>query len=307
MLIVFPSAYGMCFGVKDALTKVNTLAAPGQATIWGELVHNPDVNSQLRERGFQLQSESGRDIPATPDVVVTAHGISNRQRQRLEEAGKTVHDTTCPLVRKVHRMAMHLHNRGYHIVVVGKPGHVEVEGLIGDLEHYTVVPGPAQARTIPTEKLAVLAQTTTPPFLFQETVARLKELHPDCEVKVVDTVCQPTRDRQEAMEQLIPRVDTVVVVGGRKSNNTLRLCELARQQGKRCYHVERAEELENRWFEGARVVGLTAGTSTPDDMIKQVYRRLLSFARGLRQAVTQRQALQIFPTRHLANRQLAAT
>lgn len=278
MLVVFPNAYGMCFGVKDALVKLDNSPNANDTTIWGELVHNPEITRNLRARGFAVQTESARSVPPTAAVVITAHGISDTQRTKLVEAGKEIIDTTCPLVRKVHRSALFLHNRGYHIAIVGKPGHVEVEGLVGDLERYTVIASPEKASRIDAEKIAVLAQTTTPPALYQSVLKRIQELHPGTEVRVVDTVCQPTRDRQQAMEDILPRVDAVVVVGGKTSNNTRRLFELAQEQGKLAWHVERADEILPFWFENVRVVGIAAGTSTPDETIQQVHRRILELA-----------------------------
>ena len=295
MLIVYPGAYGMCFGVKDALAQLvgpaRSTPRPKDATIWGELMHNPDINHKLRCLGYTLEPENARTLPATPVVVITAHGVSDAQRRALLEAGKEIVDTTCPLVRKVHRSAMLLHQQGYHIVIVGKSGHVEVEGLVGDLEHFSVVSGPSQVAALSAARIAVLAQTTTPPALFRETCERLRMLHPDREVRVQDTICQPTRDRQRAMEELLPRVDAVVVVGGRSSNNTIRLCEVARQYGKRCYHVERPEDLRSQWFEGTDIVGLAAGTSTPDETIRAVHRRLLEIGAPARKQRSQPQRI----------------
>lgn len=278
MLIVMAREMGMCFGVKDALEMARQYPDPSRVTIHGELVHNPQVNAELSGRGYQVSGELGRNVPGTPAVMITAHGVSHVERQRLTEAGKEVIDTTCPLVRRVHKTALLLHKQGYHIVVVGKPRHVEVEGLVGDLERYVVWPDAGSVVRLEAPRLAVLAQTTTQPGVFDAVVASVERLHPDREVRRVDTICAPTRERQAAAQELMGRVDAVVVVGGKTSNNTRALAGLAAQCGLPCQHVETAEELDVEWARRFRIVGLTAGTSTPDEVIAAVHRRLLQAA-----------------------------
>lgn len=278
MLVLFARQMGMCFGVKDALALTEQIADPHKTTILGELVHNRIVQKRLEERGFHTLPESRRDVlPSTPKVMVTAHGVSNRYRNELQD--KEVVDTTCPLVRRVHKTVLHLAKHGYHVVIVGKPGHVEVEGLVGDLESATVWPTAAEARPLPYPRIAVASQTTTPPETFRQTVARIKELNPGKEIRVTDTICTPTRERQAAVEELLPKVELLVVVGGKNSNNTRRLCEMAERYGKPFLHVEDARELQPEPFLNLKRVGLTAGTSTPDDTIQAVHRRLLEIDR----------------------------
>ena len=279
MLIVVAREMGMCFGVKDALEMAQKHPDPSRVTIHGELVHNPQVNESLTQRGFRVNSEQQRTVPATPEVMITAHGISHRERQRLTGAGKQLIDTTCPLVRRVHKTAILLERQGYLIVVVGKPGHVEVQGLVGDLEHYVIWPTPDCVSPQGAPKLAVLAQTTTRPEVFEEVCEQVRRLHPGREVRRVDTICAPTRARQAAGHELLARVDAVVVVGGRSSNNTRALAGLAEQRGLPYQHIETAEELDLEWARRFRILGLTAGTSTPDEVIAAVHRRLLQARR----------------------------
>ena len=278
MLIVLARAMGMCFGVKDALELARRHPEPERVTIHGELVHNPQVQADLAARGYRQTAEHSRGVPDSPEVMITAHGVSHRERQRLTEAGKLLVDTTCPLVRRVHKTALLLQRQGYFIVVVGKPGHVEVEGLVGDLERYAVWPTVESVARLEAPRLAVLSQTTTRPQVFEEVFAEVCRRHPDAEVRKVDTICAPTRERQTAAQELLDRVQAVVVVGGRTSNNTRALAQLAAQRGLPCQHVECAEELDLEWARGFRIVGLTAGTSTPDDVIQAVHRRLLEAA-----------------------------
>lgn len=280
MIIVQAQAMGMCFGVEDALALADGVDEPQSTTILGEIVHNGRVQAHLRQRGFPSQSEQNRtQLPETPAVLITAHGISEHYRQRLQEAGKSLVDTTCPLVTKVHRMAAHLAHKGYRLVLVGKPGHVEVLGITEDHPDALVFPSLASVQGELGARLAVLAQTTTPPDLFEAVLEEVRRRNPQAEVRVADTICRPTRDRQQAIQSLLHRVEALVVVGGANSNNTLRLLEQAQAKGLPCWRVEGPEELRDTWFEGLRVVGLSAGTSTPKASIEAVHRRLLQIAR----------------------------
>ena len=280
MLIILAQAMGMCFGVKDALQAVDSLDNPRNVTILGEIVHNPTVQKGLLRRGFRSQAETDRaQLPESQQVLVTAHGISQTYRSRLDRAGKEVVDTTCPLVVKAHKAAAFWFSKGYQLVLVGKPGHVEVLGITEDFPTTLVVTGPQDVAAGLAPKVAVLAQTTTPSGLFHQVVERVSQLNPGSLVKTVDTVCRPTKERQTANQELLRKVEAVVVVGGANSNNTLRLVEQAQAKGLPCWRVEDASELKQEWFSGFRLVGLTAGTSTPQESIDAVHRQLLQWGR----------------------------
>lgn len=274
MLVVQAEHLGMCFGVKDALAGMRELERPEEVTVYGELVHNPVVTDEIARRGFRQLGETERELPATPRVLVTAHGISLAARRRLEEAGKTLHDTTCPLVRRVHKAALHYHRQGYTVIVVGRHGHVEVEGLVGDLQRFRVVSKPQEVRTWSDGPFAVVNQTTIPPDQVQVVHQAIRLANPEQEILFTDTVCGPTRDRQEAVDRLLDRVEALVVVGGPNSHNTLQLGQKAERRGKPWWRVTTASELRPEWFQGLRLVGLTAGTSTTDETVAEVSRRL---------------------------------
>lgn len=285
MEIVRAEALGLCFGVRDALAAAFALDDPRSVTLHGELVHNKDVQRALTERGFASVPEDARDVPPpTPRVLITAHGVSGRERARLEQAGKQLVDTTCPLVMRAHEAALRLSREGFHVVVIGQPGHVEVRGLVGDLESYDVVARPEDARPLPHTRLGLVCQTTTPERVVHAVREALSAANPQAELRFVDTACQPTKDRQLALQRLLEQVDAVVVVGGRHSNNTRELVRSCAERGVRALHVERPGELEAAWFEGCRRVGLTAGTSTPDEQVDAVHAALEEIAnrRGTR-------------------------
>jgi 4-hydroxy-3-methylbut-2-enyl diphosphate reductase len=277
MKVILAAEMGMCFGVRDALRIAETVPDPSAVTIHGELVHNEDINRRLRERGFHLQEESRREtLPATDRVLITAHGISERSATRLREAGKTLIDTTCPLVRRVHDMVATLVREGRFIVIVGQPGHVEVLGIVEDLDTCAVVADEHAVQTWPYRRIGVVAQTTASPQRVETVFARVRCLNPDADVRLVDTICRPTRLRQNAVEDLLRQVEALVVVGGRTSNNTRKLAERAAAQGVPCQHVSHADELDLIWCSQFDTVGLTAGTSTPDSIIQAVHQRLLT-------------------------------
>ncbi len=272
---------GMCFGVRDALTKTQTISNPVQVTVFGQLVHNPVVRERLAARGFGMLEESQRGhLPDSTHVLVTAHGISEKTRTALLAAGKQLIDTTCPLVKKAHAAAQRLQEQGCHVIVIGTPGHVEVNGIVEDLTSFTIAENPAAVQTYPFTKLGILCQTTTPTAVAAAVRAKVAELNPQAHIQFIDTVCQPTKDRQTALEELLSQVQAMVVVGGHNSNNTRRLVDRCRQRGIPAYHVQCAAELQPQWFEGVQIVGLTAGTSTLPETIDAVYHALSTITRS---------------------------
>jgi 4-hydroxy-3-methylbut-2-en-1-yl diphosphate reductase len=271
--------YGMCFGVRDAMDLALRLTGSGPVTILGDLVHNPDVVSRLDTAGA-TRARRPEEV-GTHAVLLTAHGTADRVKLQLRLAGHEVHDATCPLVTRVHLVIARLVAEGFFPVVIGQADHVEVRGLVGDLEDCEVILNEADLTRLEKRfgrgkgaRLGVVAQTTQPLQKVRELVQELQHRLPAALVRFIDTVCQPTKDRQEALRKLVSETDVVIVVGGPDSNNSRKLTELARHLGRPAYQVSRAAELRPEWFTGARVVGLTAGTSTPEEVIHEVRDRL---------------------------------
>ena len=282
MKILKATHLGQCFGVRDALALANRSAAEGPLTILGDLVHNETVVSDLRSRGVRI--ESRLEAVDTPTVMITAHGASHRQRLSIEASGHRVIEATCPLVRFAHDQVLHLARAGYHPVIVGQRDHVEVRGLTGDLDAYDVVLTEADIDTLESRpRFGVASQTTQPIARVRALVERLRGRFPGSEVRFVDTVCQPTKQRQLAAERLAEVCDVVIVVGGRRSNNTRQLAETCGRGGSRVYQIQTAADLRLEWLQEAEMVGLTAGTSTPDGVIDAVERalRVLAITRGI--------------------------
>jgi 4-hydroxy-3-methylbut-2-enyl diphosphate reductase len=275
MNVLKADVMGMCFGVRDALKVMDTVAEPSAVTIHGELVHNEAVLTQLEARGFRMTSEADRRrLPPTPLVLITAHGVSDAERRRLESAGKKLVDTTCPLVLRAHEAARKLQRDGFHVLVIGRRGHVEVQGVIEDLHSFDVIQVPEEVRRYPHARLGIMCQTTATADNVAEVRAAVARLNPHAEIRFIDTVCHPTKDHQQALERLLDQVEAMVVVGGRNSNNTRELVARCRQRGVPAVHVQSAADLDPEWFAGYETVGLTAGTSTLDSTIQEVHRAL---------------------------------
>ncbi len=275
MEVIKAEEMGLCFGVRDALEAAAAVPDPAQVTIHGELVHNPTVTRRLADAGFHQSAEHDRVATGdTPMVLITAHGVSDAERRRLVDAGRSLIDTTCPLVRRAHDAARTLAAEGRHILLVGRAGHVEVRGIVEDLSSVDIIASPDDVERYPHQRLGIISQTTTPPDVLAAVLERVTVLNRESDIRFMDTVCQPTKARQEAVRDLLGRVDAVVVVGGRNSNNTQRLVHQCRERDVRAFHVEGADDLDPAWFVGIETVGLTAGTSTLARTIDEVQRAL---------------------------------
>ena len=269
MRIIRAEHLGMCFSVRDAIALALRQAASEPLTVLGDLVHNETVLAELRARGVKIaQQVSAVD---TPNVMITAHGASERAMARARERGLAVTEATCPLVRLAHRAVVKLARDGYHPVIVGKREHVEVRGLTEDLDDFDVVLSDADVLGLRERaRFGVAAQTTQPIERVRELVRLIRRRFPHAEVRFIDTVCRPTKQRQHAAIELAQQADAVVVIGGAHSNNTQELVRVCSRYCSRVYHVQAAADLREEWFERAQTVGVTAGTSTPDASIDEV-------------------------------------
>jgi 4-hydroxy-3-methylbut-2-en-1-yl diphosphate reductase len=277
MKIVRAEHLGMCFGVKDAIALAVGIAKQEPLTILGDLVHNETVLAELRAQGIQLAQQP--EDAATRTVMVTAHGTSERKLIETRSRGLNVLEATCPLVQVAHRSLARLVGEGFHPVIIGKRDHVEVRGMTEDLDEFDVVLGGedvANLRGCP--RFGVIAQTTQPIDKVRQLVQLLRERFPQSEVRFIDTVCQPTKQRQNAAIELARQCDVVVVIGGAHSNNTHELVESSLRFCARVHHIQTAADLHEEWFRAEDTVGITAGTSTPDEVIDEVEHRLRDLA-----------------------------
>lgn len=281
--------YGMCFGVRDALRSTHTAAKRRPVTLLGQLVHNEEVDRDLDQLGVRRGSLDDLASAATNSVVISAHGTSDRMRQKWQETGHQVIDTTCPLVRKAHDALSLLVNEGYHPVIIGQATHIEVRGMTGDHPQASVILDEADIQQLPDgQRFGVIAQTTQPLDRVLQTIEAIRAARPGAEIRFIDTVCRPTKQRQTALDQLCQDCDLIIVIGGSNSNNTRQLTDKAIRHGCRAHRVTNASELQPEWFQNARHVGVTAGTSTLDETVDQVVTTLRrwSFSQRIDQALT---------------------
>jgi len=273
MKVIRAEHLGMCFGVKDAIALAVETAERKPLTILGDLVHNETVLAELRARGIQFEQKSAK--VGTQTVMVTAHGASERAMNETRQHGLNVLEATCPLVHVAHRSLKKLVGEGFHPVVIGKRDHVEVRGMTEDLKDFDVVLDEndmVNLRQRP--RFGVIAQTTQPIEKVRRLVQLIRERFRNSEVRFIDTICQPTKQRQNAAVELAQKSDVVIVIGGAQSNNTHELVKTCSQFCSRVHHVQTAGDLQSEWFADAETVGITAGTSTPDLVIDAVERLL---------------------------------
>ena len=269
MKIIKAEHLGMCFGVRDAIALAVNTARHEPLTILGDLVHNETVLADLRERRIHFAQSPG-DV-ATPTAMITAHGASDRAIAEARGQGLKVLQATCPLVHFAHRALAQLVQEGFHPVIIGQREHVEVRGLTGDLDTFDVVLSADDvARLSPRPRFGVVAQTTQPVDQVDYLTNLIRRRFPQSVVSYRDTVCQPTKQRQQAALDLALQADVVIVIGGVHSNNTRELVATCRRHCDQVHHVQTAEDLRPEWFSAEQTVGLTAGTSTPVETINAV-------------------------------------
>ena len=273
MQVLRATHLGMCFGVRDAIALALEHAEAGPLTVLGDLVHNPTVLNTLAAKGVVAV----RDVSevTTDTVMVTAHGTSQRALARTRALGLNVVEATCPLVDVAHRAVASLERDGYHVVIVGQRDHVEVRGLTGDLDRFDVVLSDDDVLALDEHpKIGIAAQTTQSLDKVRRIVALIRRRFPASDVRFIDTVCKPTKQRQSAAVEMAQQADVVIVVGGATSNNTRELVKTCAQYCARVHHVQTDADLQAEWLRDAEVIGLTAGTSTPDEVIDRVEARI---------------------------------
>lgn len=259
----------MCFGVRDAIALATDTAQREPLTILGDLVHNETVLAELQAGGIQFQREP--ESVATRNVMITAHGTSERTLSQTRGRGLNVIEATCPLVHVAHRALAKLVAEGAFPVIIGRRDHVEVRGMTDDLAEFDVVLSSDDVMKLQAhERFGVIAQTTQPIERVRKLVQLIRQRFPQSEVRFIDTVCQPTKQRQQSAIELAQGCSVVIVIGGTHSNNTSELVATCSTYCKRVHHVQTADDLRVEWFGKADTVGITAGTSTPDAIIAAV-------------------------------------
>ncbi len=285
MKVSLANALGTCFGVQDAINLAMTPDFGADLTIVGQLVHNPQVNESLKKNGVSLVNDiDAMDQIKTKKVMITAHGAAETTKKKLSDAGHTVFDASCPLVMRVHKTIKSMVQKDYFPVVIGQQDHVEVKGIVGDLEDFLVINNMSDLEKIEQagkRRLGIVSQTTLQVEKAEHLVSKIRNLECVDEVYFVNTICQPTRDRQIAVRDLADQVDIMIVIGGYNSSNTKKLVQVCEEKNIQAYHIESFSQLEGDWFHNKKHVGITAGTSTPEYVINEVHEAILKIAREI--------------------------
>ena len=277
--ILLAEPRGFCAGVDRAIEIVEKALVKFGRPIYvrHEIVHNTYVVNDLKARGAIFIEELD-DVPPGATLVFSAHGVSQAIQREAARRGFQIFDATCPLVTKVHVEVAKLHKEGYEFIMIGHKGHPEVEGTMGQLDsgiHVVEdVADVAKVQPSQTAKLAVVTQTTLSVDDAAEISAAVKARFPNVREPKQQDICYATQNRQDAVKVMSPQVDIVIVVGSPTSSNSNRLRELAKKLGTESYMVDNAEELKAEWFEGRSRVGLTAGASAPEILVKAVIDRI---------------------------------
>jgi 4-hydroxy-3-methylbut-2-enyl diphosphate reductase len=239
-----------------------------------QIVHNVHVVASLEAKGAIFVEETD-EVPEGKTVVFSAHGVSPLVHEQAAARNLKTIDATCPLVTKVHHEVRRFATEDSEILLIGHHGHEEVEGTAGEApDRVRIVDGLDGARTIqptPGKNLVWLSQTTLSVDETMEAVAILKERFPEIQAPPSDDICYATQNRQEAIKEIAPQADLVIVVGSRNSSNSVRLVEVALEYGaKASYLIDYAEEIQDEWFTGVETIGLTSGASVPEILVKDV-------------------------------------
>lgn len=279
MQIILANPRGFCAGVERAIAIVERALEKFGAPIYvrHEVVHNKFVCDDLRTKGAVFIDELS-DVPAGSTVIFSAHGVSQAVREEAEARGLKVFDATCPLVTKVHVEVAKMNKEGHEIIMIGHRGHPEVEGTMGQSKggmHLVETVADVENLEIKTAtSLAYVTQTTLSVDDASRVIEALKTRFPEIIGPKKDDICYATQNRQDAVKELAVKSDVVFVVGSKSSSNSNRLREVAELLGTKAYLVDQAEQIDPAWLEGASRIGVTAGASAPEVLVKSVVDRL---------------------------------
>jgi 4-hydroxy-3-methylbut-2-en-1-yl diphosphate reductase len=295
--VVLASPRGFCAGVVRAIDVVNLALDVYDEPLYvrREIVHNPHVVDSLRNKGAIFIDELD-EVPPGRRVIFSAHGVSPEVWRQAGERSLKVIDATCPLVTKVHLEARRFAARGYSIVLIGHPGHEEVEGTMGEApEHMVLVSTVEEVERLELPdpgKVAYLTQTTLSLNDTRIIVEALRRRFPAIEAPPTEDICYATQNRQEAVRQLAERSDLILVVGAHNSSNSNRLVEEARQRGVRSELINDVSAVDEAWLESVRVVGLTSGASAPETLVEAVIEFFLLRGASVETLETRRESVQ---------------
>ena len=269
---------GFCFGVQRAVDRVYDLIGSDAAPIYtlGPIIHNEEVVSDLEKKGVAVISEEDLATLKDGTVVIRSHGVGRKVYDKIKKYGLGYVDVTCPFVLKIHKIVERESARGAHIVIIGDPDHPEVQGICGWCQGpYTVIKNAEDAERFtisPEKEVCVVSQTTFNYNKFQELVEILEKKRYD--KVVLNTICSATEERQMEARQIACEADTMIVIGGRHSSNTQKLYEICRKECENTYYIQTLVDLDTKPFQCIGCVGITAGASTPNNIIEEVQKHV---------------------------------
>lgn len=271
MEVILADYLGFCYGVKRAIKIARENASvDGRACTLGPIIHNPQMVERLRREG--VGTVDSLDELQDGTIIIRSHGVGPEVYEQANKMNLNLVDATCPHVRKAQLSAKSLVDEGYQVIIVGEKEHPEVKSIFEWSSHKAmIIESEEEAEVFPTcAKLGIVSQTTFSGSRFRQIVMKL--LDKSREIKILRTICTATDQRQAAAIDLAGKVDLMLVIGGKNSANTSRLAQLCAQKCK-TYHIETVAELQEQWFDKMGKIGITAGASTPDWIIKEVYQK----------------------------------
>lgn len=275
MEILLADKSGFCFGVKRAINTAFDAAHQGRVFCLGPLIHNPQEVERLNRAGVAT-IEDFSSLKPGDSLIIRSHGVPPRVLTEASDRELNIIDLTCPFVGKAQRDAGTLKKEGYQVIVVGERKHPEVQSILCYAGDDAIVVEKAEdlEGLAFQSRMGIVAQTTQSHDNFLEIV--LKILRHSKELKIYNTICSSTKERQDAARILAAQVDVMLVVGGRNSANTSRLADVCKREGKHTHHIELADEIRHEWLKDANKVGITAGASTPDWVVEGVIKELIA-------------------------------
>lgn len=271
MKIIVAKESGFCYGVSRAyrMAKEAILKTGGDAYSYGPLIHNQLVVDSLKTEGLK-PVEDINDAPDGAYLIIRSHGAPPEIYEKARERNMKIEDATCTFVRKAQVRAIELVEQGYHLVIVGKQGHPEVEGILRHAGSGEVVYSTEQLNGVRSKKIGVVCQTTMPVEVLQKITSSL--LLRSSEIRVYNTICNATINRQKSAMELAHKVDAMIIVGGKNSSNTRRLYELCHNRNENSFHIEDKSELDSLDLGKFDTVGVSSGASTPNWVLEEIVR-----------------------------------
>ena len=280
MKVILAKSAGFCFGVKRAVETVYREAEKKEQPIYtyGPIIHNEEVVSDLEKKGVTvIHSVNELDEQPKGTVIIRSHGVEKAIYDQIRQRGFEIVDATCPFVLKIHRLVEQYSKEDYHIVIIGNESHPEVEGIKGwsDASKTTVIGTRQEAENFSPaaeKKVCIVSQTTFNYNKFQELVEIMTKKGYD--ITVLNTICNATEERQTEAEQIAREADAMIVIGGRASSNTQKLFEICKKECENTYYIQTMKDLDLSRLKSTDNVGITAGASTPNNIIEEVQKNV---------------------------------